>query len=130
MGFTSADEDEDVAVGQQEVKPAEETKDAENNRRRVSKIYVNDKTIFGTDGFPLSPKEITADNVHVQEGFTRLIHACQIKFIRHDSIENFLFGSDYRPEIKLSIRSVKKAAIDSLNMAEPAAIDFARFIVE
>ena len=91
---------------------------------------MNDKTVFGPDGLPLSPKEINSDSPNVKEGLARLRHACQIHFIRHDSIENFLYGSDYRPESKLSLRQTKEAAIEKLGMAEMAALDFARFLHE
>ena len=77
----------------EQVKPASES---------PPKIQINDKTIF-KDGFPLSPKQVTAESASVQEGFLRLRHACQVNLIRHDAIENFLFGADYRPEMKLSI---------------------------
>ena len=91
---------------------------------------MNDKTIYTpADGFR-SPKLITADSPHVKEGFLRLRHACQVKFIRHDMIENFLFGADYKPEIKLSIRRIKEATMASLKMENVAALDFARFVVE
>ena len=68
------------------------------------KIQVNDKTIFGPDGLPLSPKEINSDSPNVKEGLMRLKNACMINYIRHDQIENFLYGSDYRPEAKIPIR--------------------------
>ena len=71
---------------------------------------MNDATVFGPEGFPLSPKEVSRDTPGVKEGFTRLCHACQVKYIRHDAIENFLFGQDYRPESKLSIKKIKEAA--------------------
>ena len=45
-------------------------------------------------------------------------------------IENFLFGADYKPEIKLSIRRIKEATMASLKMENVAALDFARFVVE
>jgi len=31
--------------------------------------------------------------------------------IRHDSIENFLFGNNYKPEMKLSISMIKDSAM-------------------
>ena len=68
------------------------------------KIQVNDKTIFGPEGIPLSPKELTADSPNVKEGLIRLQHACQVNFIKHDAIENFLFGQDYAPEKRMTIR--------------------------
>ena len=57
-------------------------------------------------------------------------HACQVHFIRHDSIENFLYGKDYRPEAKLSIRRTKEVLMEKLGMQEIAALDFARFLHE
>ena len=57
----------------------------------------------------VSPRVVTRDSQGVREGFTRLRHACQINFIRHDAIENFLFGDDYKLEGKLSILKVKQA---------------------
>ena len=91
---------------------------------------MNDKTFFGPDGLPLSPKEINADSPNVKEGLTRLRHACQVNFIRHDSIENFLYGKNYKPESKLSIRQTKEAAMEKLGMHEVAALDFARYLHE
>ena len=41
-----------------------------------------------------------------------------------------MFGNDYRPEMKLSIKRIKEAAINNLKMTETAALDFARFLVE
>ena len=67
-------------------------------------------TVFGPNGLPLSPKEITKDSTHVKEGFLRLRYACQVKMIRHDSIENFLFGNSYKPEAKISISMIRDAA--------------------
>lgn len=71
-------------------------------------------TIFGPDGFPLSPKEVTKDSPAVKEGFLRLRYACQVKMIRHDSIENFLFGNSYKPETKITISTIKESAINQL----------------
>ena len=45
-------------------------------------------------------------------------------------IENFLFGKDYRPESKLSIRKIKEASMDKMQMSENTALDFARFLIE
>ena len=94
------------------------------------KIQVNDKTILSPEGITLSPPVVTANSPNVREGFVRLRYACQINFIRHDSIENFLFGRDYAPEKKLTIRKVKEAAIEKLKMTENAALDWARFLIE
>jgi hypothetical protein len=49
---------------------------------------------------------------------------------KHDYIENFLFGKDYRPESKLSIEKIKEASMDKLKMTETNALDFARYLVE
>lgn len=94
------------------------------------KIEENDKTVFNENGFPLSPKEITADSPNVREGFLRLRHACQINLIKIDHIENFLFGSDYRFEGKLSIKVIKQAAETKLMMKDEGALDFARYLIE
>lgn len=51
-------------------------------------------------------------------------------FIRHDSIENFIYGNDYRPEAKLTIKQTKEAVMEKLGMKEVAALDFARFLHE
>jgi hypothetical protein len=67
---------------------------------------VNEKTIFGLEGM-ISPKE----HPGIKEGFVRLRHACQVNFIRHDSIEDFLFGKDYRMDAKFSIQKIKEAAM-------------------
>ena len=45
-------------------------------------------------------------------------------------IENFLFGKDYKPESKLSIRKIKEASMDKMQMSENAALDFARYLIE
>lgn len=50
--------------------------------------------------------------------------------IRHDSIENFLFGNNYKPEMKLSISMIKDSAMSQLKMGEVAALDFGRYLVE
>lgn len=86
--------------------------------------------MFGEAGFPLSPKEVTSASPNVKEGFLRLRHACQINLIKHDCIENFLFGKDYRPEGKLSIKTTKQAILEKLEMREGAALDFARYLIE
>ena len=41
-----------------------------------------------------------------------------------------MFGRDYAPEKKLTIRKVKEAAIEKLKMTENAALDWARFLIE
>ena len=50
--------------------------------------------------------------------------------IRHDSIENFLFGNNYKPEMKLSISMIKESAMTQLKMDEVAALDFGRYLVQ
>lgn len=102
LGFTSNEGDKELAdavLG---------NSNKEENVPKSAKICVNDKTVFGPEGFPLSPKEITEDSPHVKEGFARLLHAMQMKFIRHDSVETLLFGQEYRMEVKLSIRKIKE----------------------
>lgn len=84
--------------------------------------------MFGEAGFALSPKEVS--NTNVKDGFVRLRHACQINFIKHDHIENFLFGKEYLPERKLSIKTTRLAAMAKLDMQEKAALDFARYLID
>lgn len=122
LGFTSNDDSEPM--------PMKNSQEAVAEPKPQWKIQVNDKTVFGPDGLPLSPKEINSDSPNVREGLARLRNACMVHFIRHDSIENYLYGNDYRPESKLSIRQTKEAAIEKLGMEEMAALDFARFLHE
>ena len=75
LGFTDNDDEEPVPL---------KDSSKEGSQHKLAKIQVNDKTIFGPEGMPLSPKEITADSPHVKEGLSRLQHVCQINMIKHD----------------------------------------------
>ncbi len=64
LGF-SEDNDDDV-----EPLPLKDT--LKDKASVKPKIQVNDKTIFGPEGIPLSPKDLTADSPNVKEGLVRL----------------------------------------------------------
>jgi hypothetical protein len=51
--------------------------------------------------------KLDKDSACVIEGYKRIIRQCQIKLIKFDSIENLIFGENYKPETITTIGILK-----------------------
>lgn len=46
-------------------------------------------------------KTLTPEDGDIKDCLYLLKRACQVNYVRFDQIENFIFGEEYRPEVRI-----------------------------
>ena len=72
---------------------------------------------------------LTHEDVEIKDCLWMLKRACQINYICFDRIENFIFGDQYRPEVRIEMGKLSNIISYLLGMDQKQADTFATYLV-
>jgi len=73
---------------------------------------------------------VREDCDEVKEGLERIRRKCQVERKQHDSIEEVIFGKEYKPEAKVKVGELQCILEEKLKMSGEKAYIFSRYLVE